>query len=178
MSAGDVATAFLSGLELVAGPQKRVVDQLGQFAAHFSRAAVEKLAVAPAQGHHCTMSDCGGEAVLFCLICDTPVCLAHAHVSHRAEGICDQCVRAMLQARGKPPPVSRPTREQEIRSALRTLGLTADASWSEVQKTHRRLVAASHPDRAKTATERRRLEERAKRLNAAFAVLRRDQERA
>jgi hypothetical protein len=74
-----------------------------------------------------------------------------------------------LGARGAgrvPPPASRRAR---ARASFETLGLNEAAPLAEVKKAYRRLVLATHPDRAPEAT-RAALEQRMKDLNAAFTV--------
>jgi DnaJ-domain-containing protein 1 len=175
---GGVASAFLAGLETMAGPQKRIIDQLSQFATHFTRSALERWPGQTLQEAACVMQDCGGEAVLRCLACGQPVCLAHIHVSHRAEGVCDQCVRDLVHMKGaEAPRAGRAPTATEIRKALKTLGLRSGASWQQIQRAHRKLAAQYHPDRAPSDTARGMLEDRVKRINVAFEVLRVHHER-
>jgi hypothetical protein len=175
---GSVASAFMAGVETFAGPQKRLFDQMSQFAAHFSQAAVQKWASQGPLDATCSMQGCGGDAVMRCLGCGHPICLAHAHVSHRAEGLCDQCVRDLMQMKGAdaPRPGRYPT-GPEVRAALKTLGLHSKASWPQIQRAHRKLAAQYHPDRAPSESARELLEARVKRINAAFEVLQRHHER-
>jgi DnaJ-domain-containing protein 1 len=65
----------------------------------------------------------------------------------------------------------------EIRKALKTLGLRSGASWQQIQRAHRKLAAQYHPDRAPSDTARGMLEDRVKRINVAFEVLRVHHER-
>lgn len=51
------------------------------------------------------------------------------------------------------------------------LDVPVDASRAEIVSTYRRLMRRTHPDLAESAAERAAAEERAKRLNAAYAVL-------
>ena len=164
---------FLASLETIAGPQKRVIDQLSEFAGHFTRNAVSKWPGEVAPATQCVMQECEGEAILRCLGCGHPVCLAHIHVSHRADGVCDHCVRDLLESR--PQAASRTGRTPgpaEIRASLRRLRLPRAATWVEIQRAHRRLAAEHHPDRAKTPAQRLKMEQKAAQINAAFATLR------
>jgi hypothetical protein len=173
-----LASMFMQGVEVAAGPQKRLMDQMGQFAAHFSRNAVTTL-VGNLPGVRCCMADCGQEAVLLCMSCGQPVCLAHVHVSHRADGICDQCVRESMERHGKQPP--QPARAdadaKALRAAFKVFDLTDEATWAEVQRAHRILAAQHHPDKQRTPAARKRAEEKSKEINSSFEVLRKHYER-
>lgn len=175
---GSVLAAFMQGVDTVAGPQKRAVQQVTEFFSHFSRNAVERFAPLLMQPRRCSMQGCSSEAVAECMGCGLPSCMAHLHVSHRAEGICDQCVRDLLELKGTAarPAAGRQPDATEVARALRTLGLRRGASWSEVQRAHRLAAAENHPDRARTAARRKASEEKSKRINAAFEVLRRHYE--
>lgn len=177
-----IASLFVSGLQAIAGPRREALNQLRQFGTHFARNALGKWRDDLGR-QRCVMGGCEGEAVLLCMACLKPVCLAHIHMSHRAEGICDQCVRQVLQAHGRPcgaPGWGGQTRapgELEIRQALRKLGLTKSATLEEIHKAHRKLAAQFHPDRGTTDQERAELEAKAKDINAAYEMLRTSYER-
>jgi hypothetical protein len=176
---GQFVAAFMDGVETVAGPQKRAFDQVTEFFSHFMHSAVDRFGPMLAKPTRCSMAGCQAEAVTQCMGCGEPACMAHLHVSHRAEGVCDQCVRDLLETKGRQyrPPNAREASAQEVRKALRLLGLRLGATWTEVQRAHRRTAAESHPDRARTPAQRRKAEDKSKRINAAFDVLRRHYER-
>jgi hypothetical protein len=176
---GSVLSAFMQGVDTVAGPQKRVIQQVTEFFGHFSRSAVERFSPMLARPTRCSMAGCQAEAVAQCMGCGDPACMAHLHVSHRAEGVCDQCVRDLMELKGKQcrPPSGRDATAQEVRKALRTLGVRSGATWAEVQRAHRRAAAENHPDRVRTHAQKRKAEDKSKRINAAFELLRRHYER-
>jgi hypothetical protein len=176
---GSVLSAFMQGVETVAGPQKRAVQQVTEFFSHFSRNAVERFSPMLERPTRCSMAGCQAEAVSQCVGCGEAACMAHLHVSHRAEGVCEQCVRDLLELKGREhrPPTGREASAQEVRKALRTLGLRNGCTWAEVQRAHRRAAAENHPDRARTPAQRRKAEDKCKRINSSFEVLRRHYER-
>jgi len=175
---GGVLTAVLQGLDEAAGPQKRAVQQVSEFFSHFSRAAFEKFGAMLEHPRRCSMSGCQAEAVVLCMGCGEAACMAHLHVSHRAEGLCDQCVRDLLELKGREPrrPASKSPSSSDVKQARQTLGVRSGASWNEVQRAHRRAAAEHHPDRARTPSQRRAAEKKSKRINSAFEVLRRHYE--
>ena len=177
---GSIFSAIMEGIEVAAGPQKRAVAQVSQFFSHFTRNALDQFGPMLLRPRPCSMEDCQEEAVRECEACGEVACMAHLHVSHLADGICDQCVRDLLELKGREyrPPVGRGASAQEVRKALRVLGLRPGASWTEVQRAHRRQAAENHPDRARTPAQRRRAEEKVKGINVAFDVLRRHYEKA
>jgi len=59
---------------------------------------------------------------------------------------------------------------------LRRLGLSAGASWAEIRGQYRRKVAQNHPDRFPNA-QKKRQEDKLKKLNEAFEWLKRDEQR-
>ncbi len=178
MQIRNLASMFMQGVETVAPGHKRLMEQMGQFAAHLSRSAVTNWAT-NLPGQPCCMQDCGGEAVLLCMACGQPVCLAHVHVSHRAEGVCDECVRSIMESKGRQyqQPGSRQPDAKEVRRAQRVLGLSNSATWVEVQRAHRILAAEHHPDRQRNPAARKRAEEKSKEINAAFDLLKRHYDR-
>jgi hypothetical protein len=177
---GPIAQIFMQGFQTFAGPHKHVFDQLSQFATHFSRNAVQKWTRAGVpRGTQCVMEGCEGEAVLTCMSCGQPACLAHIHLSHRAEGVCDGCVRELLKLKGKTWGADgqqgganpREPSGAEIRAAHRKLGVGMDVGWDKVRAAHRFMAAKYHPDRAKNEVERQKSEKVSKEINAAFEML-------
>jgi len=69
------------------------------------------------------------------------------------------------------PPVSLPSGED----AYSLLGVSRQASWKEISRAHRRLVAELHPDRYVDADEdtRAAAERKVRDVNEAFAEIRR-----
>lgn len=175
-SIGSIASMFVAGLEAATAPHQKVIRQLGEWASHFSKSALDRWTQQDMAGTPCVMDGCDGDAVLYCMCCGAPVCLAHAHLSFRAEGICDQCVSDAMAAKQRGPQQRGPSAE-DIRSAFRSLGLKQNASWAKVQRAHRELAAKFHPDRARSDEDRLVMEARSKQINAAFDTLRRHYER-
>jgi hypothetical protein len=166
---------FLQGVGVMAGPKRKIIDQLGQFATFFAGAAHEKWPNVVLTAPGCVMSGCGAEAVVNCMACGKSVCLAHVHVSHRADGICDQCVRDVMAMKGSAqqrPGAGRGPSGAEILAAYRKLGLKQGASWVEIQRAHRKMAAKHHPDVAKTPADRAKREQKCKEVNEAFSILR------
>lgn len=177
---GSIAGMFLQGVGVMAGPKRKIIDQLGQFATFFAGAAHEKWPNVVLASPGCVMSGCGAEAVLNCMACGKSVCLAHVHVSHRAEGVCDQCVRDVMAMKGSAQQRSgagRGPSGAEILVALRKLGLKHGATWQDIQQAHRKMAAKHHPDVARTPADKIKREQKCKEINEAFSLLRTVHER-
>jgi hypothetical protein len=181
---GALFGRMVQGLEHIWSPetqaaQERILQQLGRFVAHLGSAALRKFPPSGLRPRRCSMAGCTADGIVTCIGCGQPACLAHVHLSHRADGVCDQCVRDLLEKKGHaaPPEPGRCPTAQQIRAARRTLGVRPGASWDEVRMAHRRKAAENHPDRASTEGERKRLERKAKRINEAFDTLRAAHER-
>ncbi len=88
-------------------------------------------------------------------------------------------LEAMLKAfaRGEASPSGGPPREAQLRDAYAALGLTPEASESEIKSAYRKLIRDHHPDRlaAKGVPESMRevAEQRSRHLNAAYELLKR-----
>jgi hypothetical protein len=168
----------------------QVRDQLMQWVGHLSTNALR--AWGPNMLAPDTCEFCSQVALGECIVCGASCCLAHAHVSYRAELICDECVGSMV---GSKPDQKRaraqerfrkraeratraPDADQRIVAALGELGLKPGASWDDIKSEYRLLAAKYHPDKARSAARREALEEKLKRLNAAYALLKAHYERA
>jgi hypothetical protein len=81
------------------------------------------------------------------MVCEDFTCLGHAHVSFRAELVCDECVGSLLNeeesARRKSP-------EQ---LAFAYFNLTDSATLEEVKAVYRIRAQKAHPDRGGTEKE-------------------------
>lgn len=120
------------------GTPRRIADQLGQWFAHLSQNATAHWAPALLRRKSCEF--CDAEAISTCIGCGGYVCLAHSHVSHRAELLCDECVDTVLtnvEAKQKSP----------VAKAFAFFHLTQDASWEEVNGVYRTRSREAHPDR-------------------------------
>lgn len=160
---------------------RRVADQVGQWIAHLSKNAAIQWGPRLVDPDLCTF--CDQDAVTDCLVCGDACCMAHAHVSHRADGICDECVQAAITQRAKGRRARRKRREAapepqqssnsipfEVLQAFSMLGISPTATWQEVNDAYRAAAVANHPDRTPPA-HRATAENRMKGINAAFNTL-------
>lgn len=176
---GGVASAVMHGLHQATAPQRHIGEQLLQFMGHLQRNVMPWFVnVIP---DPCSMDGCNGRAVLFCMACKKPVCLAHAHISHRGEGVCDECVASLLpaedRARRQQQASPRATEDDKVRWAFRIFQLKHTATEREINLRFRKLAAENHPDRAKTDKQRKRAEEKMSRITEAYHVLKKHAQR-
>lgn len=84
-------------------------------------------------------------------------------------------LEAMLRAAAEGPASARVSQEQRLEDAYATLGVTPEASETEIKRAYRKLIIDNHPDRvaAKGLPESMReiAEERAREINAAYDVI-------
>lgn len=119
------------------GTPRRVADQLGQWFAHLAQNASLNWTAAVLRRRKCEF--CDEEALSTCISCSGYVCLAHAHVSHRAELLCDECVDTVLsrvEAKQKSP----------VSKAFAFFHLTEDATLVEVSAMYKQRSREAHPD--------------------------------
>lgn len=136
---------------------------------------------------------CQHQAVAMCDVCRRPVCLHHARIDAAGDAICYICVTDAIRVvppvqrerartgasqppRGAPeeeakPAARPPPSPQDVAKARKILGVTADASWSDVCAAHRKLSAQNHPDKQRTAKQRAEAEKRFVNVQKAFQVL-------
>ena len=171
-AAGKIFTSYEQG-QVDTGAPRRVVDQLGQWFGHLARNAA--INWSPNVADPVTCSFCEEDAVTDCMVCEDACCVAHAHISHRAEAICDECVNKVMEKKGKKRKKRR--QEQAPRNAGLTpeqacmiLGVQPGASWEEVQQAYKAAAVANHPDRFQGA-QRAQAESRLVNINAAMQVL-------
>lgn len=123
----------------------------------------------------CIMRGCGAQAVVFCMACKKPVCLAHVHVSHRGEGVCDDCVASLLpeEARSQRQQQASPRADEEakLRWAYRRLKLKRSATEQEIRLRFRKLMAESHPDRSKNEAQRKKREAESSEISEAYHLI-------
>lgn len=165
-----------------------VIREITEWGSHLARNAVVAWAPVLASGVRCSAWHegryCGGAAVSGCDACGTHVCLAHGRLDYEGQIICFQCVeKVKVIARREgwkpetaPPPVDAPPgkrwiSDQEAARALRSLGLSPDASFDEVKKRYRQLAFENSPDRPDSKVPVAEREGFMKRANAAFALL-------
>jgi hypothetical protein len=164
----------------------RVAEQLGQWVTHFSKNAAASWV--PAILNPCMCSFCDEDAVTDCIACKDPICMAHGHISFRAEGLCDECVEKAVSAHGpkqkktrtgtREKPSRRPSVSSDLANAFATLGVASSATWPEVQAAYKALALANHPDRFPEGTKKREAENVLRSCNAAFSLLKTHFERA
>lgn len=184
MNFGNLAQAaakIFSSLEkgtIDTGAPKRFTDQMSQWVGHFSRNALENWV--PNLMDPVLCSFCEEDAVADCIACGEPACMAHSHISHRAELICDECVAEAIKVKGKKP--RRKRREQppqqrvpqglppEVIAAFQIIGASPQSTFEEVAAAFKAAAVANHPDRFQ-GLQKSQAQERMKGINAAFATL-------
>jgi len=171
-AAAQIFSSYEKGKVDIGAP-KRVVVQLGQWFGHLAKNAAIKWTPALAESASCSF--CDEDAVTNCIVCGDPCCIAHAHISHRAEAICDECVEKAVQKSGKKKKKSRrePRNSQgdlSIRQAYAVLGLSTNASWQEIQEAYKYMAVANHPDRF-TGPKKAQAELKLKEINIAFNLI-------
>lgn len=114
---------------------RRIAEQLGQWFGHLSRNAALHWTPTLAGGHLCSF--CDESAMGTCTVCQDPCCLAHAHVSHRAELVCDECIDRLLGRQAKRGPEKQ---------AFDFFNLTSQARWEDVQAVYKARIRLAHPD--------------------------------
>lgn len=132
------------------GTPRRIADQLGQWMAHLSQNAT--VAWAPSLVRRSTCEFCDVDGISKCIGCKAVVCLAHAHVSHRAELLCDECVGTVLDT------VNAKQQSPVVR-ALSFFHLTTDATFDEVSMVYRNRSKDAHPDRGGSKREMQQVNE-------------------
>lgn len=178
----DFFQQFLGG---AAAQLEPVVRELGEWFSVLQGHALQRWAPVVLSGARCSVRKdkrpCGRAGITKCVLCKQVVCLRHAAIAHDATAICETClddyadvVKQHAEERPEPEAAPGDTTAQK-RSALRELGLTADATWDEVRAEHRALVKKYHPDKfaRSSAAERAKAEARIKKINAAYSVLER-----
>jgi hypothetical protein len=163
----------MQGLQQATARQRHVADQMLQFMGHLQRNVMPWFVnVIP---DPCVMQGCHAQAVVFCLSCKKPVCLAHVHLSHRGEGVCDDCVASLLPAedrsRRQQQAAPRTDEDAKVRWALRVMKLKRSATEREITLRFRKLMAENHPDHAKNEAQRRRREKTTAEITEAYHLL-------
>ena len=146
------------------------------------------------QGKRGERAACGGPAIGACMVCGKTVCVGHALVSptHILCLACAYAAKSALPKMPEPPDgepyqaerppweapqtepfgfVDDPVADELRRKHLRQLGLDDDADEADVKEAYRRLAHEHHPDRAKSASQRKKREAKLKKLNDAYQWL-------
>lgn len=183
-AAAQIFSSYERGTVDVSAP-RRVADQLGQWLGHLSRNAAIHWSPNIADPEQCSF--CDSDAVTDCIACGDACCVAHAHISHRAEAICDECVQKLLsqsekkrrRQRRQRPHAASPPRDAhaDVAQAFVILGVQPGAPWETVQMAYKAAAVANHPDRFQ-GVQREQAEVRLKTINAAFNVLKSHYQRA
>jgi DnaJ-domain-containing protein 1 len=99
-------------------------------------------------------------------------------VAHNADVVCVKCVNEFVviararQGGQEPGPAAQPEDTQALRKKhLKTLGLTPDSSWTEVQSTYRDLVKKNHPDKHPDGQKREDATAKMSKINEAYSWL-------
>ncbi len=177
-AAAKVFSTFESGATFDTSAPRRVADQVGQWIGHLSKNAAINWAPNLVDPDLCTF--CEQDAISDCIACGDPVCIAHAHISHRAQVVCDECIAKLLANSGKKPRRKRsavPKLDPEVLKAFQILGVPTSADWDEVNAAYRAAAVANHPDKFQGA-KKVGAETRMKNINAAFAVLKEHYQKA
>lgn len=138
---------------------QRIGQHLSAWVQHFS-AATQNWLPNLIDMHECDF--CEAEALTQCIACGSRVCLAHAHVSYRAEAICDECVQFAIDAKRTKKQKKKPRRAAptstaiptNVVAAFRELGLSPSATPTEAKQAYRKAVQQYHPDRFARASAR------------------------
>lgn len=127
------------------GTPRRIMDQLGQWFGHLGQAALVEWSPSLVRNELCCFCDDG--AIGRCMSCGDFTCLGHAHVSYRAELLCDECVGRVLEGSEN---AKHKTPEQ---LAFAYFNLTDTATLDEVKAVYRLRVQKAHPDKGGTDEE-------------------------
>ena len=166
---GRLAAAFMGGVHVAVGGGREVVDQLGHWGSLLAQNAVRSWSPYAELPRFCSHQGCDAQGIVPCAVCKRLSCMAHCLVNHYAEGVCETCMLRLMRAASAPP---KPDKSKLIAAAFRALGLEQGASWERIHAEYRQLAVKHHPDRAKTASAKKKAEARMRRINDAYAVLR------
>jgi len=119
---------------------RKLLDQLGQWVGHLSQNAAVEWVPSILRNEQCTY--CSDIAMGRCCVCDRPTCLGHAHVSFRAELVCDGCLARLLGQEEVPEAQKTPETE-----AFAYFNLTPAATFEEVNAVYRARAKNQHPDK-------------------------------
>jgi hypothetical protein len=157
---------------------ERIGSQLSSWVGHFVNNASLHWSKALIDNQVCDF--CRQDALSECISCGARVCLQHAHVSYRAEAVCDECVESLLESRQEERKARRQyNRRQEkaqapktevspeVKEAFKKLGLKFGAPWDEVRIAYKGLSLKYHPDTNKRASAQSKMVE----INQAYSVL-------
>lgn len=169
---GRIASTFLGGLQEGIGDGK-LLDQLTTWGSHLVRNGTKRWsAAASGTPVFCSHPECTQQGIAPCAVCGRLHCLAHSLVNHHAEAICERCAIAAIAAARRSPSTMDELQARAI------LGVSRSASWREIKSAYRKLAIKFNADRPMGDDERRSNEARLKEINAAYAVLKAQNEEA
>ena len=190
---GSFASAASNQTFSSAAPAQ-VQDQLMRWLGYLSVNAVKNFAPNAIDPEPCEFCPSSGPQISLgdCMVCGAKCCLAHSHISYRAEMVCDECIREMLgtkedekaarrteRARAKAQRQTKaPNADEQLVAALKTLECKRGAPWEDIHMSYKRLTLKHHPDRAKSEATRAKAEEKLKTINSAYALLKKYYEKA
>lgn len=121
---------------------------------------------------------CKRNAVATCDVCQSLCCLGHARIDQHGDAICMMCVaEAVAQKRGRANAAGeQPPDEEDLAAARRTLGVNKDSTWDEIRTAMRKKSAKWHPDAHRGAQAKKDAEERFKKVQRAYDLLKREHE--
>lgn len=124
---------------------------------------------------HGDVVSCEAPAILVCMVCNSPTCLAHALVTSDGTGVCMGCVEAMKTFRKGPGDAAtgHESPEELKKKYLGVLGLSEKATREEIQSAYKDLVKKHHPDKQRTSSAKKKAHDRMVELNQAFDWLNR-----
>jgi hypothetical protein len=202
-AAAKVFSSFEKG-PVDTGAPSRVFEQLGQWMGHLSRNATLQWGPNLLDPYLCAF--CDEDAVTQCVVCESPACLAHGLINHRADLVCEECVTQMVDKKKSESPRKRKRRSAEethhhhhhhhhhqhrheqsppraapqagqLQQAFLLLGLQPGATWEQVQTAYKAAAIANHPDRYQ-GEQKAQAEARLKNINIAYNVLKQHYQKA
>lgn len=191
---GQVLGSFLSAASEAAGPVRVVLDELSVWGTELAKNAAVKWVPRLVYPSKCQVprirhghpEQCPNTALVECNACGKIVCLAHVRLDFGAEGICAACtLEIMAKKKGADwswPEMPRPaeeTADDDLSEAYELLGVPDDASWKEVRAAYRQIAFDKSPDKVPDGSpERAAREQTMKRINEAYAMLKKHYEEA
>lgn len=153
-----------------------VSSQFMEWAQAFTANAAREWGLRSMIPRGCAHPGCVHQALANCAACEGMFCLGHSLVSYNAEAICESCARAIVDLQhGRSRRGGSPA---NVAEALHELRMDETAKWPDIQKEYKRLVVFYNADAPQSETMRARNEERLKRINHAYKILRSHHERA
>lgn len=120
--------------ENLSGGQKHLLDQLSQFTSRLGSIAMTRWQVNILNPHECEIEDCQNVGLTQCKLCGGWTCLAHGHVSHRGELVCDACVDEVVEERR----VERPKKRKASKGAG-----WGEAPWEKLWEQYQKATQSS-----------------------------------